>query len=432
LISKLHAGFINIDPELCQVLEKYIEDKPHATLIETRKILMSYFPGEIVDRLTSEENYSKKKYRQNTIELYPSFSCNFHCNYCEQRNSMNQFYKKYHKQTMDELTFENSVKKIFLVDTHSDIAFPFYNLIYMGGEPLLHAEFIESTFKKCKTMLIDIGVEEPVHARIITNGSLINDNVLAMIKRNNFNVTVSLDGPESLAGKQRSKYEQTLRGINSLISENIIPRIYCVYTPETVTYLDEIYSFFMNIGIEEVGLIPLFQLGYLPEDLYEGFDKLYDLLLKWTISNKKFHPILKGRLMMILIDKPDWLRKGCKYFYPFASMVLPNGDVFACINNGGKYFYGNVNNDDFSFFESKNYAFLTSDEFRMQNICDGCDYQGVCITWIGKCEAFSNVTVDTCPQKVEIDIIFEKIIPRLDDLELAQDDLREQMQLMMK
>jgi len=91
---------------------------------------------------------------------------------------------------------------------------------FFGGEPLLHPEAIKSltTFATlhCAPRRIQLCVA------VVTNGTLINQEIALFFAKYNFKVIVSIDGPESINDKLRPKKNgkgstaDTIKGINFL------------------------------------------------------------------------------------------------------------------------------------------------------------------------------------------------------------------------
>ncbi len=95
-----------------------------------------------------------------------------------------------------------------------------FNISFVGGEPLLYPEGINAI---CEYVinLKNIYDFNPVFS-VVTNGTLINDRVLEILKNNQIHVTVSIDGPAEINDIQRSSKNGlsstslTITGLNKL------------------------------------------------------------------------------------------------------------------------------------------------------------------------------------------------------------------------
>lgn len=113
-----------------------------------------------------------------TLAIVPCTGCNFECPYC--------FETKKHPKIIDEKT-ENDI--IDFINGHES-AKELY-LTWYGGEPLLAFDKIKSIYKKIKEKT---SVEIKGNS-IVTNGYLINDDVLNFFKESNLNqIQITLDG----------------------------------------------------------------------------------------------------------------------------------------------------------------------------------------------------------------------------------------------
>lgn len=115
-----------------------------------------------------------------------SNDCNLNCKYCYANggtyNSQgNMMSADVAKKTID----------LFLSE------FDRVNVIQLfGGEPLLNIPIIEVVLNTIKEMYQCGRINYNPSIGIVTNGTIMNDKVIDLVKDNNINVTVSLDGPD--------------------------------------------------------------------------------------------------------------------------------------------------------------------------------------------------------------------------------------------
>jgi uncharacterized protein len=136
-----------------------------------------------------------------------------------------------------------------------------FTILWHAGEPLaLPVSFydqatylIREAEKRYKTQPIQI------FQSLQTNATLINQAWCDCFLRNGIYVGVSLDGPAFLHDIHRQTYRglgthaATMRGI-SLLQKNQIPfNVIAVLTQDSLDYPEEIFNFFLENGITEVG-----------------------------------------------------------------------------------------------------------------------------------------------------------------------------------
>ena len=64
---------------------------------------------------------------------------------------------------------------------------------FYGGEPLLNFELIERAVEYAKKLF-----GEDMSFAITTNATLVNDKIAEYFAKNNFNIIISLDGPQEM------------------------------------------------------------------------------------------------------------------------------------------------------------------------------------------------------------------------------------------
>jgi len=107
-----------------------------------------------------------------------------------------------------------------------------------------------------------------VSASIITNGTLVTDEIANILKRNQFRVMVSLDGVGVYNDARhyvdgRSSYEDVVRGIDCLLAVGIKPTILTVLSNTNIYGLDELIDF---VSVRGLKLSLSVSRDYLPEN----------------------------------------------------------------------------------------------------------------------------------------------------------------------
>ncbi|MEK6774391.1 MAG: radical SAM protein [Bdellovibrionota bacterium] len=130
--------------------------------------------------------------------------CNLHCTYCAAGG---------------DGTYGDPVKKISIEKTLPQVKFfmekltegQSFHISFLGGEPLLYPEAIQMIGEYA----MEIGREKniPVSFKVTTNGTIINEKVLAALKLIKCNIVISIDGPAEINDRVRpQKNKQPITG----------------------------------------------------------------------------------------------------------------------------------------------------------------------------------------------------------------------------
>lgn len=133
--------------------------------------------------------------RIDRIVLQVTQGCNLRCSYCIYSENSNLGTRSHSSKAMDIETAKKAVDFFFERSMDNDMpAIGFY-----GGEPLLEFNLIKETVEYAKRVFEGRNL---VFA-MTTNATLMNDEVIDFLAKNNFSLTVSLDGPRNIQNKNR-------------------------------------------------------------------------------------------------------------------------------------------------------------------------------------------------------------------------------------
>ena len=198
-----------------------------------------------------------KKASQNfQIFLKPVGSkCNLACHYCYYLEKGVPFSDEKYLRMPDDL-LEKYIIQHIEASPGADIFFSWH-----GGEPTLAGlQYFQCIVELQKK-------HQSNNCRIIngmqTNGTLLNDEWCRFLKKENFVVGISLDGPEEFHSEYRqskngnSSFKETLRGLNLLKSHKIPFEILCVVNSRNVRFPLAVYSFFKELQAGFITFLPL-------------------------------------------------------------------------------------------------------------------------------------------------------------------------------
>ncbi|MBU1177297.1 radical SAM protein, partial [Patescibacteria group bacterium] len=175
-------------------------------LNETKKL-----EKEVVLERKKKESLLGDSLRLNSLRIVLTEICNLDCSYCFVHN------RDLRKE--DDISFSTIKKSIDLLvslNKGGDIEVQFF-----GGEPLLKWDLIVETVDYVEK-IINQGKIKNVYYGITTNGILINQKKSKFFKDNNFLVSVSLDGWESLNdlnrhySNKKGSFDKIINGLEVL------------------------------------------------------------------------------------------------------------------------------------------------------------------------------------------------------------------------
>lgn len=178
--------------------------------------------------------------------------CNLNCSYCYMYQHADQSWRQ-RPQFMSEETFGHLLTR---VAEHCDRR-PGreMNLTFHGGEPMLIGprqfdRFVGMAMEKLKDR-VSLGMQ--------TNGTLVNDEWIEVLKRYNLRVGVSLDGPPEIHDLSRfdhagrGSYTQVVQGLRKLQENRVFSSVLTVINP-TQSGL-EIYRHIRSLGVKNMNFL---------------------------------------------------------------------------------------------------------------------------------------------------------------------------------
>lgn len=276
--------------------------------------------------------------------------CNLNCEYCFYLEK-SELFSKEKKHRMTETVLEEMTKQI-MQQSGSQISFA-----WQGGEPtLMGIPFFEKAIELQKKY----GGDKIVANSIQTNGLLIDDDWVSFLKRNNFLVGLSLDGPEHIHDKYRTNkggkgsWEKVEKSAKLMLNGGVEVNALTVLNEYSAQFPEEIYNYHKSLYLNYMQFIPCLESD--PNDNTK--------LAPYSVSVEQYGTFLKKVFDLWIADfdgtlATTFVRFFDAMFHHYVGLPTPqctlmnecgnyvvvehNGDVFACdFYVGDQWKLGNV------------------------------------------------------------------------------------------
>jgi len=209
-----------------------------------------------------------------TTNLIITNKCNLFCKYCYSNDENIKTIKKSDLiKSLDIII--NSPGKIKVINI-------------LGGEPLIEMNLIKDIVKYSKTICSD----KEVHFTLSSNGTLLDKEKCAFIKKNNIYLGISLDGDKKTHDANRidksgsGTHDIILKKLKYLSKDYIKKylRISMTLTPKNIPSLLENFYYLSKIT-KDIKINPVFFTHWTEEDYYSFIKKFY-LIEKYKWRHK--------------------------------------------------------------------------------------------------------------------------------------------------
>ncbi|NJD55644.1 MAG: anaerobic sulfatase maturase [Nitrospirae bacterium] len=181
-------------------------------------------------------------------------ACNLNCEYC--------FYLE--KQALfgpgEQYRMSDAVLSAFITNYITSQPTPVVEFVWQGGEPtLLGIDFFERAVELQKPF----AAQKTITNSLQTNGTLLTDEWCAFLKKHNFMVGISIDGPKVVHDRYRidragkGTFDQVMRGLRLLQKHKVEYNVLACVARETARQPLAVYRFLRGEGVEFIQFAPV-------------------------------------------------------------------------------------------------------------------------------------------------------------------------------
>ena len=240
-------------------------------------------------------------------------ACNLACRYCYYLEKK-KYYPDARRQLMSEATLEEFVKQYIAAQTTPEVIFTWH-----GGEATVRKlDF----YRKALELQKKYGAGRNIINCLQTNATLLTDEWCLFLKRNDWLVGVSIDGPQEFHDEYRRmadgrpSFNAVMRGIRMLQSHGVEWNALAVVNDYNADYPVEFYRFFKEIGCRYIQFTPVAE-RIKPDNM------LADVASPGELTDFSVTPRQWGDFLIGLFD--EWVREDVgKVFVQIFDATLAN------------------------------------------------------------------------------------------------------------
>lgn len=185
------------------------------------------------------------------------------------------------------------------------------DILLYGGEPLLNWTLIREFIPWFNI----VNKYDKIKLHTCTNGISLTKEIIDFHYDNNINIAISLDGNYSFNSKKvtREEFDRIISLIEYGVKKN--PNLFtphCVLSNKNVTFMHDILSFLVSLGVKWINLERDLRETWSHEDRAELIMQMKSIILKYDVI---FQPISES-----IFDCTSCCTK--------SMMIYPNGDVY--------------------------------------------------------------------------------------------------------
>ena len=295
--------------------------------------------------------------------------CNFRCKYCLQEGEFRKHSKEISSTPSEKLL--SYIDKLISMKAYSTEKI---EVIFWGGEPLLYIETIKKVVNYFKDKL---------NYAIISNGSLLNEEIVSFLNKYNFSFIVSNDGSNTKDTRIKNVLEDNVFcTLFKKIKKRSVTSVISAYNQDLQSLQNYIYS---KVGKTDINFDLLIPSEALPKEAFSfNYKKFTEsvvemaneaaedfILKKETPAVKFFRPFLNK---ISLADKNSSSSTSCGELSSSLSIDL-NGNIYICHDSIRTV--GDTNSSSID-IEMNHLNFLRRNNYKELKKCSSCFIEKYC------------------------------------------------------
>jgi uncharacterized protein len=180
--------------------------------------------------------------------------CNLNCEYCFYLEKQALF------ATNEKYRMPDKVLSAFITNYITSQPTPVVEFVWQGGEPTLLGIDV---FKRVIELQKPFSGQKTITNSLQTNGTLLTDEWCSFLRKNNFMVGISLDGPKEIHDRYRrdrkgnGTFDQVMRGLRLLQKHKVEYNVLACVARDTAKKPLEVYGFLRSEGVEFIQFTPV-------------------------------------------------------------------------------------------------------------------------------------------------------------------------------
>lgn len=319
-----------------------------------------------------------------TAYFFLTKNCNLACKYCFERQSETK------NSSEGVMSFEILTKGLDffqrLINLDKTRFEEKKTIIFYGGEPFHNKKLLFSAISEIQDRKRAGILPAQTKLLIVTNGTLIDDKDIKLIKENDITITFSLDGDKHASinrvypdGKTLA-WTKATETFKKCVAAGIDLNVACTLSPETIARQKEVLEYFISIGAKNIGFNVILDNDII--HLGENYDNAAAEFVMTSYKTLSEHQITENRTrrrLDVFRHKHPCLFD-CNAAGGRQIAIAPNGDVGICHEHimDKKHFITNVNDKHFDPRSSQTYLMWNKRSPLFIDSCLNCIALGVC------------------------------------------------------
>jgi uncharacterized protein len=226
IYSPLAGRLVLVNKAELKSMEDFLQDGPGpyipAKIRSTLADLLRY------DRIKGYTSPERSISELTKLSLLPNYSCNFSCSYCYSASGRSQ-------KLMDREKARSVLD--YFIDPNRLTSRNLYLAVLGGGEPLLSPDLVGFIIAYAREKAVNNGFNLGIG--LTTNGSVIDDDIIQIIKKHDVSVSISFEILEDVQNSQRQHYRKVCATIDRLVEQDVEVTLKSIITKLNVNRLEE-------------------------------------------------------------------------------------------------------------------------------------------------------------------------------------------------